>query len=210
MARQIVTQEAVKEAAEALITEGTEPSILTVQARIGGGSYSTVKKFLDMWKQQWTEAAIAVPEIPAEVQSKGQEFTRIVWTLASHNAQAEARQTKNQTQAQITAVRLELTEATNEIRRLETIEVAQATTIEQQAVKLREVELALAENQTQARRVFELEKSLADIRAELNASRKESADKAVEAAKLAGEADALRAQVRDLLEVIKPQTKNLY
>lgn len=44
MARQIVTQQAVTEAAEALIVEGAEPSIVAVQARIGGGSYSTVKK----------------------------------------------------------------------------------------------------------------------------------------------------------------------
>ena len=48
MARQIVTQSAVNEAAAALVTEGQEPSIVGVQERIGGGSYSTVKRFLDV------------------------------------------------------------------------------------------------------------------------------------------------------------------
>ena len=207
MARQIVTQQAVTEAAEALIVEGAEPSIVAVQARIGGGSYSTVKKFLDVWKQQRAEAATAAPETPAEVQAKGQEFARIVWALASREAQAEAQQAKDEAQAEVAAVRVELAEANNEIARLEGVESAQAETIDQQAAKLREVELALAEAQTQARRVPELEKSLADLRAELDASRKEATDKAVEAGRLAGEAEALRAQVRELMDAIKPQAK---
>ena len=207
MARQIVTQQAVTEAAEALIVEGAEPSIVAVQARIGGGSYSTVKKFLDVWKQQRVEAATAAPETPAEVQAKGQEFARIVWALASREAQAEAQQAKDEAQAAVAAVRVELAEATNEIARLEGVEAAQAATIDQQAAKLREVELALAEAQTQARRVAELEKSLADLRAELDASRKDATDKAVEAGRLAGEGEALRAQVRELMDAIKPQAK---
>ena len=207
MARQIVTPQAVTEAAEALIVEGVEPSIVAVQARIGGGSYSTVKKFLDVWKQQRAEAATAAPETPAEVQAKGQEFARIVWALASREAQAEAQQAKDEAQAAVAAVRVELAEATNEIARLEGVEAAQAATIDQQAAKLREVELALAEAQTQARRVAELEKSLADLRAELDASRKDATDKAVEAGRLAGEAEALRAQVRELMDAIKPQAK---
>lgn len=207
MARQIVTQQAVTEAAEALIVEGAEPSIVAVQARIGGGSYSTVKKCLDVWKQQRAEAATAAPDTPAEVQAKGQEFARIVWALASREAQAEAQQAKDEAQAAVAAVRVELAEATNEIARLEGVEASQAATIDQQAAKLREVELALAEAQTQARRVAELEKSLADLRAELDASRKDATDKAVEAGRLAGEAEALRAQVRELMDAIKPQAK---
>ena len=207
MARQIVTQQAVTDAAEALIVEGAEPSIVAVQARIGGGSYSTVKKCLDVWKQERAEAATAAPETPAEVQAKGQEFARIVWALASREAQAEAQQAKDEAQAAVAAVRVDLAEATNEIARLEGVEAAQAATIDQQAGKLREVELALAEAQTQARRVAELEKSLADLRAELDASRKDATDKAVEAGRLAGEGEALRAQVRELMDAIKPQAK---
>ena len=205
MARQIVTQQAVTEAAEALIVEGAEPSIVAVQARIGGGSYSTVKKFLDVWKQQRAQDAAAAPETPAEVQVKGQEFARTVWALASREAQAAAQQAKDEAQAAVAAVRVELGEATNEIARLEGVEAAQAATIDQQATALREVELALAEAQTQARRVTELEKSLADLRTELDASRKDVTDKAVEAGRLAGECDALRSQVRGLMEAIKPQ-----
>jgi chromosome segregation ATPase len=205
MARQIVTQHAVNEAAEALILEGSEPSILAVQSRIGGGSYSTVKRFLDVWKQERAEAATAAPDTPPEVQAKGQEFARAVWALASREAQREAQQAKDEAHAEVVAVRGELAEATTEIARLEGVESEQGVTIEQQHAKLREVELSLAEAQTQARRVAELEKSLAEIRAELDASRKEATDKAVDAGRLAGEAEALRAQVRELMAAIKPQ-----
>jgi len=160
-----------------------------------------------VWKQQRAEAATAAPDTPAEVQAKGQEFARAVWALASREAQAEAQQAKDEAHAEVAAVRVELADAHNEIARLEGVEASQAATIDQQAAKLREVELALAEAQTQARRVPELEKSLADLRAELDASRKEATDKAVEAGRVAGEAEALRAQVRELMDAIKPQAK---
>lgn len=206
MARQIVTQQAVTESAETLVAEGVEPSIVTVQARIGGGSYSTVKKFLDIWKEAKAQADASAPQTPAQVQAKGQEFARALWVLASRQAQSEVQQAKDAAQAEIAIVRKELADATNEIARLESVEAAHVATIDQQGARLREVELALAEAQTQARRVAELEKSLADLRAELDASRKEATDKAVEAGRLAGKADALRSQVHELLQPFKPHS----
>lgn len=205
MARQIVTQHAVTEIAEALVLEGLEPSIVAVQSRIGGGSYSTVKRFLDVWRQEKAEAATAAPDTPSEVQAKGQEFARAVWALASREAQREAQQARDEASAEVAAARGDLAEATTEIARLEGVESEQATTIEQQGARLRDAELALAEAQAQARRVPELEKSLVEIRAELGAARKEATDKAVEAGRLTGEAEALRAQVRELMAAIQPQ-----
>lgn len=40
---------------------------------------------------------------------------------------------------------------------------------------------------------------------ELDAARRQATDRAVEAGRLAGEAEALRGQVRELMAVIKPQ-----
>ena len=208
MARQIVTQLAVNEAAEALIVEGSEASIVDVQARIGGGSFSTVKRFLDVWKQARAAAATAAPDTPPEVQAQGQEFARAVWSLASHEAQREVQQAKDKAQAEVATVRSELAQATTEIARLEGVELSQATTIDQQHTKLRTVELELAEAQTQARRVPELERSMVEIRSDLDASRNEVTDRAVEAGRLEGEAEALRAQVRELMAALKLQPGN--
>lgn len=205
MARPIVTPQAVKEVADALTAEGADPSILAVQSRIGGGSYSTVKRYLDAWKQARALADTAAIETPAVVQAKGQEFAHAVWALATREAQREAQTIKDEARAEVAALRADLAGATTEITRLEGVETAQAATIDAQQVKLRDVELALADTQAQARRVPELEQSLAQLRAELSDSRKEATDKAVEAGRLAGEAEALRVQVHELMAAIKPK-----
>ncbi|MDD5708570.1 MAG: DNA-binding protein, partial [Kiritimatiellae bacterium] len=81
MARSIVTQELVFSTADSLYEHGEEPSIVAVQARIGGGSYSTVKKFLDVWRQQQIVADASAPATPSAVEAKGRELTRAVWAL---------------------------------------------------------------------------------------------------------------------------------
>lgn len=205
MARQIVTQQAVTEVADALLAEGLDPSIMSVQSRIGGGSYSTVKRYLDAWKQARAEVHAAATEIPPAIHAKGQEFAQVVWALASKAAQQEAQAIKDGAKAEVAAVRADLANANTEIARLESVESAQVATIEAQLAKLREVELALADAQAQARRVPELEQSLAQLRTELQACRQDATDKAVEAGRLAGETEALRTQVRDLMAAIKPK-----
>ena len=205
MARQIVTQQAVKEAAEALVAEQNEPSIVAVQQRIGGGSYSTVKRALDIWKQERAKEEDAAPHTPAEVQAKGQEFARAVWTLASREAQREVLLAKNEAQVALTGLRGELSNANAEIVRLEALEATQTAVIEKQLFQMREIELSLTEAQTNARRVPELEASLTEIRAELDAARKEIMAKAVEVGRLSGEGEALRNQVRELLAAIEPK-----
>lgn len=207
MARQIVTQALVSEAAEALTLEGAEPSIVAVQQRVGGGSYSTVKRYLDLWRQQRAEVLTAAPPTPPEVEARGLAFARAVWALAAQEAQREAQQAKEEAAAEVAAVRGELVGAGTEIARLEALEAEQAATVERQAQRIREVELALAEVQAQARRVPELEQSLNDTRAALDAARRETQAQAVEAGKLTGEAEALRAQVRDLMAALGKPAK---
>lgn len=56
---------------------------------------------------------------------------------------------------------------------------------------------------------MDLETTLSEIRAELDASRQDASAKAVEAGRLAGEREVLRSQVRELMAAIKPsQTKD--
>ena len=204
MAPPIATQKAVTEIANALVAEGLEPSIIAVQSRIGGGSYSTVKRYLDAWKQERAQMHAAATDTPPAIQAKGQEFAHSVWVLACAQAQREAQAVKDEARAEVAAVRADLAGATSEIARLEGIEAAQAAELDAQQSKLRQVELALAQAQAQARRVPELEQSLVQLRTELDAARKEASDKAVEAGRLAGEADALRTQMREWMATISP------
>lgn len=218
MARPIVTQQAVFEAAAALTAEGVKPTTLNLQARIGAGSYSTVQKYFVEWKKQQTDVAASVQQVPPEVQTKGQEFVRSLWTIATLEAQAEIQQAKEAARVEVGALSSELAEARSVIEGLEERDESQTETIDKQEAKLREVELALAQAQTQALRVADLERSLAELRterekslaalrAELDASRKEATEKAVEAGKRAGEAEALRSQVQQLMEAIQAKPK---
>lgn len=97
---------------------------------------------------------------------------------------------------------------------------ARSEASEQHSVKLRNVELALVEAKTQAIRVADLEKSiaalraerdrsLADLRTEFEASRKEASQGAVEAARSTGVAQALQAQLAELMEAIQPKPEKL-
>ena len=201
--REIASYETVCEAANVLVVEGVEPSIVAVQRRIGGGSYSTVKKHMASWAEQRAREAVSVPAIPAEVVAKTQEFGRAVWAMAAAGAQQEIQKVKESAQAEVAAVRNELMEATGVIARLEGIEAEQLTALDVSQVRLREAELKVVEAQTKAERVAELEKSLAETLAALEHFRNEARDRAVEVGTLNGEVKALRNQVRDLTVALK-------
>lgn len=201
--RAIVTQQAVVEAAEALMVEGVEPSTKAVQARIGGGSYSTVKRYLDVWAQAREATAANLPAAPVEVLSKAQEFAQVVWGLAAKEAQREVSQVKEAAAVEVAGMCSELADTTSEIARLEQVEAEQAAALEEHQSRLRESELKLVEAQTKAERVGELEKSLAETHAALNQARNEARDRAVEVGTLTGEVKALRNQVRDLTAALK-------
>lgn len=201
--REIASYELVCEAANALVVDGGEPSIVAVQSRIGGGSYSTVKKHLAAWAEQRAKETITVPAIPAEVLAKTQELGRAVWAIAAAVAQQEIQKVKESAQAEVTAVRNELMEATGVIARLEGIEAEQSAALDAYQVKLREAELKLVEAKTKAERVAELEQSLAEALGVLDQFRNEARDRAVELGTLNGEVTALRSQVRELTTALK-------
>jgi hypothetical protein len=68
MAKALVTQDLVTTIADGLAAAGIEPTILTVQERIGAGSYTTVKCYLDQWKAQ--QAQLPAVEVPPEITAK--------------------------------------------------------------------------------------------------------------------------------------------
>ena len=203
MAKKIVTQELVNEVAEDLNAEMADVTIVSVQSRIGGGSYSTVKRCLDVWRQRQAEATITASEMPQEIQLKCLELGRAVWALSARQAQREAQVVKDEANAQLAILRNELGEAVSEIGRLEAKEVENTAHIEQQQLHVRDVELALAEAQTKARRVEELEKTLTETRIELDKAFKEAKATALEIGKLTGETVALRNQVHEMMTFVK-------
>ena len=206
MTRAIVTAEAVSAVADALVAEGLEPSLVLVQSRIGG-SYMTVKRYLDAWKLARAQAAAVDSDTPAVILAKGQEWARSVWALAKREAQVQVQSMKEDARAQVEILQADLAGAMAEITRLEGSEAAQAATIEAQQTQLRGLELSLIQAQSLASRVPELERTLGEVRSELEAVRQQATEHAVHAGRLAGEAEALRVQVRELMAAIRPASQ---
>ena len=105
MARAIVTEEAVAEVAQQLADAGEEPSIIRVQAVIGGGSFSTVKKHLDAWKAQRQVAAAAPVVAPSEIMQRAAEFGRLLWQEASLLAAQEVQRVREEARRQVEEAR---------------------------------------------------------------------------------------------------------
>lgn len=205
MAKPLVTQQLVNETATVLIIEGTEPSIKNVQARIGGGSYTTVKKFLDQWHQERTAQARAATPTPPELESRGNELIRKLWILASTQAEAKVHAACEEAKATVTAIQQELNEARNEIARLETVEHDLNSRLSEATTQLRETELQLSAIRSEVARLAELEAAHTALQHELTAARQEAKNQAMTAAEKNGEITALKTQLQELLATLKPQ-----
>ena len=166
MPKALITLENVAEAADALTQAGSEPSIVNVQARLGAGSYTTVKRYLDTWKQQRAAQPSAAVSMPPEIEARAQEALRTLWTAASGLAQQETQSVKEQAHAEVTQARQELSEALGEITRLEQAEADLTRRLDEERAKAHELELANASLKTQAERATRLETELETLRRE--------------------------------------------
>ncbi len=208
MPRPIITEELVYSTADTMVSEGADPSIVAVQGRIGGGSFTTVKKFLDMWRIARAAGAVATLDIPPEVDAKGKEFVLATWSLAKQIANKESHVAKEAAAAEVSAVRVELAQALQEVARLEVTEAQLRETNAAQESKIREMEISHADAQAKARRAAELEKSLELVRADLKVAQNAVNVSAVELGRSAGETVALRNQVKDLMDAVKSFRKS--
>ncbi len=202
MARKLVTQELVNAVADEIVAEGKEPTLVDVQARIGG-SYTSIKKCLDHWQQQRSASSEAAASLPTDVIAKGQELVRAIWMSASQSARREAKEIADKAVQDAASMRDELSQAMNEITRLERIEAQLTGLVEQQQVRLRDVELALAESNVQAARAGKLESTLTHLRGKCDLLQQEAAGKAEELGRKHGEAETLRAQMSELMRALK-------
>ncbi|MEK6750526.1 MAG: DNA-binding protein [Pseudomonadota bacterium] len=181
MATKLVTEQMVHEAAEALRAEGVEPGLNTVKARIGVGSYTTIKKYLDSWKVK-VEHVAAVQDMPLEVDARAHELARAVWAVASAQAQKEAQAARDAAAAAVAAIKAELQDALAEIARLERFEADYAEVQTKYNELKVETDVAIARATERGLRADMLEREIGiahdDVRAvreEIHALRKQTA-----------------------------------
>jgi hypothetical protein len=203
MARAIVTQEAVEAAAQQLVDAGEEPGIVAVQAKIGGGSFSTVKRYLDSWKAQ-RQVKPAMPAAPDQVQQRAVEFARVVWQEAAAIADRQIAQARAEADDEIAQARAAELEAEQVVAQLEAeaeARVAELTTTRQERDAARAaLEATQRAAQVAEMRLEEQAQRLADLQRQVEAQAAELVHARAELlaqARLVGEVEALRRQVAD-------------
>jgi len=194
MAKPVVTTNLVEEAAEALLAKGEEPTIITVQQAIGGGSYTTVKKYLDAWKAR--KAATTPVEAPAEVEAQARQLARTVWAVALNHSEQQSAQLREEATRKIEEIRTDLATAEAIISRQERENEAQGRALEEARV--------LAETARQAAQAAETR--MAELEHQRDAARLQA--EATQASLLAqardlGELDALRRQVAEQAQMLE-------
>ena len=115
MAKALVTQELVATIADELAATGVEPTILTVQERIGAGSYTTVKRYLDAWKAQ--QAQRPPVAVPLEITAKATTAIQAIWSAAVAQAEQRVQEVEVEAQQQRAALAAQLQQAEQIIQR---------------------------------------------------------------------------------------------
>ena len=210
MAKAVVTQERVFEVAEALVEQGVTPTILNVQDGIGGGSYTTVKRYLDQWKEAAPKQRRAV-ELPEAAVTRLMSLGREFWGLLDEQAGQQVEAIRTATREEIGTIQSQLDQAELAIARLEAErEQAESRAAEQEQALREAVQARQAQTErlaTAEAKAEELTARVGDLKSELErahaqqavereaatTARAEAQAAAVAAAKLQGELTALRA-----------------
>jgi chromosome segregation ATPase len=86
MGRPGITREQVQHVADALVTEGLTPTVVSIRHRLGGGSPNNITKWLSEWRDnKETTKVETLPPLPEPVESA----MRLVWGAAWKAAQVQ-------------------------------------------------------------------------------------------------------------------------
>lgn len=120
MARKAVaTAETVAEAVEALFTEGLDPTVERVRAKLGGGSFTTISKLLSEALARRQTQATQVSEVPSDLVEIGQRAVASIYATVQRQAAAKIELIEADAHKQIEVANHARAEAALEIERLE-------------------------------------------------------------------------------------------
>lgn len=196
MAKAIVTQERVFEVAQALADKGTEPTILTVQEAIGGGSYTTVKRFLDQWRAAAPKQRRPAAELPEGAVDRLMALGREFWGLLEDQAAAQVESIRTSARDEIAVIQAQLDDAERAIAKLEAereqLEQRLAEGLAANAAQQRETQAQRERAIAAEAKAEQLEARLAECKADKEKAETLAAQQLERAAVLQGELAALR------------------
>ena len=186
MAREGITQAQVFNAADAISSAGQNPTVASIRAKLGTGSFTTITAHLRAWKEQVVTSEPEPSDIPEEVTAALSRAAEIVWKAANEHFARELAALRKAADDTALKAYAEADEARAEIERLEEVVENDRETITAQAEHVQ----SLTEHHTKLRNIVEsLKTERAELRAELKA------------------ADARIKEQSDLLRRLVPETK---
>lgn len=197
------TVESVAAAAEALQAAGKRVTTIAVQSHLGGGSFTTVQKYLEAWQQTQREQRATVVDVPGVVVERGMAMVRQVWQAAQAEAGQEVAQTRQETEALLAEMREQLDEALLAVQRQEAVNADQIQALAAQAERIAALQAERDEARTDVRitaaQVEALAERVQDLQTRLDAQTSVS----LELAQLQGAHGALQRQVEEQRETIR-------
>ena len=193
------TPEAVAAAAEALHAAGKRVTTISVQSHLGGGSFTTVQKYLEAWQQEQREQRVAAVDVPAPVVERGLAMVRQVWQAAQAEASQDIAQMREETAAALAEMRDHLAEAVLAVQRQEDVNSEQEQALTALAATVATLQAERDEARVSAAQVAAAAARVQELQTRLDGQ----ANVSLELAQLQGSHGALQRQVDEQVETIK-------
>src|SRR5574338_227073 len=120
MAREGISKAQVFEAADQISQAGQQPTVASVRAKLGTGSYTTITTMLRDWKNDVSKQEQSDElDVPEEVTTALGRAAQIVWKAATDHFSGELAAIRKETERHTAQYREDIKEATDEIAQLE-------------------------------------------------------------------------------------------
>lgn len=164
--QQVVTQQAVDTASDAIVAAGGKPTFRLIQQRVGG-SFTTLKPMLADWEARREKGDETVVAVPDALLARGADLVRTIYAEVVQQARVESEAVRKDAEARVGAMKGELSEATEEIARLEAEGVSRTEELEALRGANRALELKVGRLEERAEQATRLEVELRDLRVAL-------------------------------------------
>lgn len=164
--QQIVTQQLVDDAANAVIAAGGKPTFRLIQQRVGG-SFTTLKPMLTDWDMRRKNGEIKPIDVPEALLAKGIDLIKIIFAEVTQQADIEIDVVRKNAITEITATKDELREAMEEITHLEMKNIANGDEIVILKNANHDLELKIGKLEERVQRSNETEINLSESRSAL-------------------------------------------
>ena len=173
--QQVVTQQAVDATADAILSAGGKPTFRLIQQRVGG-SFTTIKPMLADWETRREKGEDAAVEVPDTLLARGADLVRTIYAEVAQQARVESEAVRKDAEVRMSAMKGELSEATEEIARLEALGSSRAEELETLREANRALELQAGRLEERAEQATRLEVELRDLRVALAKAEQQALD----------------------------------